>query len=285
MMHHYPHHIGDYRTHTAHLTMVEDGAYRRLLDIYYMNEFALPSDIALVQRLASARSKEERAAVATILHEFFSLECDGWHQRRADEEIATYQERADKARANGGKSGGRPRKPKPRHNPAETDSVIYGLSNQNPDITQTEPGEKLTENRKPGTNNQEPEERVERAALAPSVLAAAVELFNAAADKHDWPKVQVLSDSRKRGLASCLKALGGLEGWQDLLAKATASDFLMGRTPRSDDHANWRFNFDFLLMPKRYTKLMEGGYDNSPNSHKQAVPERGISAVLAALAD
>jgi hypothetical protein len=66
-----------------------------------------------------------------------------------------------------------------------------------------------------------------------------------------------------------------------MLAKATASDFLCGRSRRSEDHANWRMDFDFLL--KKHIKIMEGGYDNSPNSHQ--VPERGIGAALAALAE
>lgn len=119
-------------------------------------------------------------------------------------------------------------------------------------------------------------------AVAPSPTAEAVDLFNHAAADHDWPQVQSMNPSRTRALTGCLKSIGGIEGWQTLLAKVMASDFLMGRTARADDHANWRFTFDFLLMPKRYTKIMEGGYDNRNGTHQ---PERGISAVLAALAD
>ncbi len=107
-------------------------------------------------------------------------------------------------------------------------------------------------------------------------------LFNQAATEHDWPQVQSMNANRTRALTGCLKAVGGIEGWQTLIAKVTSSDFLMGRTARSDDHANWRFGFDFLLKPRCYTKIMEGGYDNRNGSQH---PERGLSAVLAALAD
>lgn len=131
-MHHYPHHIGDYRTHTAHLTMVEDGAYRRLIDVYYMHEKPLPAEIAAVQRLASARTKEERAAVEAVLREFFSLQADGWHQGRCDEEIAAYRERAEKARTNGKNGGGRPRKTKPRDNPEHKLEVTQSKPSGNP---------------------------------------------------------------------------------------------------------------------------------------------------------
>ena len=37
-MHFYSFNIGDYASHTRHLTPMEDLAYRRLLDIYYLHE-------------------------------------------------------------------------------------------------------------------------------------------------------------------------------------------------------------------------------------------------------
>jgi len=145
-MHHYPHHIGDYRAHTAHLSMTEDGAYRRLLDLSYMSERPLPADLSAVQRLAGAHDKAERAAVETILREFFTLCEDGWRQARVDEEVTAYQAKADKARRNG-KGGGRPRKTKPTNNQDGYSTVI-----------KTEPSEKLTVNREPLTGNQLKEE-------------------------------------------------------------------------------------------------------------------------------
>ena len=37
-MHYYSFNIGDYASHTRHLTAIEDLAYRRLLDLYYLHE-------------------------------------------------------------------------------------------------------------------------------------------------------------------------------------------------------------------------------------------------------
>jgi len=85
---HYPRHIGDYLKDTSHLSLLEHGAYARLLDVYYTREGAIPSD--QTARLVGARTKEERAAVDSVLAEFFVMESDGWHQKRADEEIAAY---------------------------------------------------------------------------------------------------------------------------------------------------------------------------------------------------
>lgn len=86
-MNFYPHHIGDYVSATAHLSMLEDGAYRRLLDAYYTREAPLPAEVAACCRLVRAFSKDERAAVSTVLREYFVETPDGWRHNRCDREI------------------------------------------------------------------------------------------------------------------------------------------------------------------------------------------------------
>lgn len=98
-MNHYPRHIGDWIKATAHLSEVEECIYSRCLDVYYDREGPLPADQKQVCRLVRASSKAARDAVDTVLHEFFVLESDGWHQKRCDEEIAAYREKSEKARA------------------------------------------------------------------------------------------------------------------------------------------------------------------------------------------
>jgi uncharacterized protein YdaU (DUF1376 family) len=44
-MNYYPFHVGDYAAHTAHLEPMEDLAYRRMLDAYYLRESPLPVDV------------------------------------------------------------------------------------------------------------------------------------------------------------------------------------------------------------------------------------------------
>lgn len=94
-MNHYPRHIGDWMRDTAHLSEVEECIYSRMIDQYYSREKALPSDKGAVCRLVRAASKEARKAVDVVLLEFFTLEADGWHQKRCDAEIAQYLEGAD----------------------------------------------------------------------------------------------------------------------------------------------------------------------------------------------
>lgn len=91
-MNYYEQHIGDYAKDAGHLSMLEDGAYRRLIDAYYTRERALPVDLRECCKLARATSKAEKDAVAYVLREFFKLGADGYHQKRCDQEIERYLE-------------------------------------------------------------------------------------------------------------------------------------------------------------------------------------------------
>lgn len=90
--------LGDYAQATGHLTFTEDAAYFRLIRKCYETEKPLPVDIAAVQRLVAARTREERKAVETALREYFTLADDGWHQKRCDKEIARFHGKQHKAR-------------------------------------------------------------------------------------------------------------------------------------------------------------------------------------------
>lgn len=89
-MHYYQHNIGDYRRDTAHLTLLEHGVYRQLIDMYYLNEAPLTPDMDQLCRKLCARSPEEKESVQIILNEFFHLTDSGWSHKRCDEEIEAY---------------------------------------------------------------------------------------------------------------------------------------------------------------------------------------------------
>jgi uncharacterized protein YdaU (DUF1376 family) len=126
----YKHHLGDYDGHTAHLTWDEDMAYTRLLRAYYRREKGIPD--AEKYRLARAATKSHKAAVDRVLDEFFTLEGGDWRQKRCDEEIASYQEKAERNREIG-KLGGRPKATRtvPTDNPEQTQMVPRNNPSQN----------------------------------------------------------------------------------------------------------------------------------------------------------
>jgi uncharacterized protein YdaU (DUF1376 family) len=92
----YPFHLGDYAAHTGHLEPMEDLAYRRLLDLYYLREEPLPADVQATAKLVRMRS--QASDVEAVLNEFFTLTDAGWTHERCDEEIAKMQDKQAKAR-------------------------------------------------------------------------------------------------------------------------------------------------------------------------------------------
>ena len=135
-MHYYKFNIADYRKDTGHLSTVEHGIYRQLIDWYYLDEKPIPIETQVVMRRLRLGSEHE-AALRNVLADFFVKGKDGYKQGRIDLEINEYHSQADKNRTNG-KLGGRPKK---------TQSVISG----NPDESENNPNHKPLTN-KPLTN-------------------------------------------------------------------------------------------------------------------------------------
>jgi uncharacterized protein YdaU (DUF1376 family) len=132
-MNYYTHHIGDYMKKTRGRTLVERGAYRELMDLYYATEQPLTADVSELCRSIGAQSRVERTAVELILKTYFVLSADGYTNRRCDEEIEKHQDFLEK-QARNGKKGGRPRKANynPSHNPNESGGFNLGSQNENP---------------------------------------------------------------------------------------------------------------------------------------------------------
>ena len=78
---------GDYARDTGHLTMLQHGAYRQLLDAYMATGKPLRGDLHAMHRICGALSGEERQAVEFALTEFFIKEGPVWRHARCDREI------------------------------------------------------------------------------------------------------------------------------------------------------------------------------------------------------
>jgi len=96
-MHYYQFNIGDYKSHTEHLSESEDLTYRRLLDWYYLHESPIPLDLIEISRQIRMRSHSD--CIASVLQEFFERTDQGWVHHRAEKEIAKTGERSEKASA------------------------------------------------------------------------------------------------------------------------------------------------------------------------------------------
>lgn len=136
-MHYYTHNFGDYSKDAGHLTTLQHGIYRLLMDAYYVTEQPIP--VAKAHRIARA----DKAEVEIVLQDFFEMSEDGtvWRHKRIDAEIAAYHAKAEKNRANG-VLGGRPKSDKTQKNPSGS-------------VSDSESKPKHKANRKPETVNQE----------------------------------------------------------------------------------------------------------------------------------
>ena len=97
-MHYYKHYIGDYRRDTSHLTLLEHGIYRQLIDSYCLDEMPLTNDLAKLMRSHSVRTAEEQQALQNVLTDFFELTENGYIHKRCEKTVAEYHGKSDKAR-------------------------------------------------------------------------------------------------------------------------------------------------------------------------------------------
>lgn len=88
-MHYYQFNIGDYASHTRHLTPIEDICYRRLLDYYYLHENPIKNDPSYLARVLLL--DDYKSSLESVLNEFFELTDDGWINARALKEITQYR--------------------------------------------------------------------------------------------------------------------------------------------------------------------------------------------------
>jgi len=96
-MFYYAFHIGDYQSHTSHLSEIEDLAYRRMLDWCYLHEKHLPIEVDEIARQIRMRTHTD--SIALVLQEFFVLSSEGWISPRIVEAIVKVGDKSKKATA------------------------------------------------------------------------------------------------------------------------------------------------------------------------------------------
>jgi hypothetical protein len=100
--------------------------------------------------------------------------------------------------------------------------------------------------------------------------------WNAMAADCGLPKVDRLTDQRRRSITARLGELGP-EGWAAALAKIRGSPFLLGQHAGRD----FKATFDWVLKPANLTKILEGNYDPKPHNPSPAGKQSAFDAILA----
>lgn len=256
-MNYYERHIGDYLKDTAHLSLLEHGVYGRLLDIYYSREEPIPE--AQAMRLVGARSEEERAAVAEVLREFFTLEDGNWRHGRCDEELAKYQDKQRKAKAS---AEARWCKDKSQ-------------SDGNADAMRTHSEGNAPSNQTPVTSNKPPlppkgDGGEASQGQVPCPYESIVAAYHQALPM--LPKVRLIDDKRKALMRKrwawvlsstksdgTPRATNGTEAivwFQNYFSRAAGNAWLTGQAP-SKGYEGWKADLEFLLKDAGLKAVIE----------------------------
>lgn len=257
-MHYYQFNIGDYQSHTAHLSELEDLAYRRLLDWIYLHEKPIPLEINEVARNIRMRTQSE--SIAIVLQEFFIRTEAGWVSARVQREIDKAGDKSQKASQSA---------------KARWDADALRKQSESNATHNTLP---ITQNPIPITQNTtdtnicppdgEPVDK-----LPDCQHQAVIDLYHQ--QLPTLRRVEVWNDARKgylrqrwREVAAELSkdkpTSGGavLDWFNDFFGHIQKSRFLVGKVNGKDGRA-FTADLEWILKPSNFAKIVEGKYHGS----------------------
>lgn len=98
-MNYYQFNIGDYRKDAGHLSLLEHGIYRMLIDTYYTNEGPLVADDAKLMRSHCVRIADEVQAYKNIIADFFIVRDGMYYHSGCEKVLEEIFSKSAKARA------------------------------------------------------------------------------------------------------------------------------------------------------------------------------------------
>ena len=225
---------------------MEDLAYRRLIDQYYLDESPLKGEPSLIARRIGM--SDFSSDVQYILETFFDKEGDLWVSKRCDDEIIKYRAKADSARnANRIKS-----------------EKISAMKSE----LISEPIHNVTKNHKPITNNQDIKTISAESKIPPCPHQAIIDLYHQTLP--ELPKVISWNKTREAHLKQrwrelftefeCKSSEEALDWFKnDFFQFIKNSKFLTGRT-QSKDRRPFLADLEWVIKPTNFTKIIERKY-------------------------
>lgn len=248
-MNYYPFHLGDYAAHTSHLEPLEDLAYRRMLDLYYLRESALPQEPAEIARLIRMRSNV--AEVEAVLREFFTNnDGDGWVHVRCEAEISKMQDKQAKAKASAAASV------KARSTNAQRTLNERSTDAELPTPTPTP----VVDTSPDGDGSPKHGFAANEALLDNCPHQRIIDLYHehlpTAIRVREW------TPSRAQALRTRWREKPqrqNLEWWERFFDYISESDFLMGRT-QSAGRKPFEIDLEWICQSKNFVKVIEGKF-------------------------
>lgn len=241
-----PFYVGDYLAATGRLTTEQHGAYLLILLDYWKNG-PPPNDDVVLAQIARLSTGSWRKAKAALLG-FFDVQDGLLIQKRVERE----RNRASKVteeRSKAGKVGAAKRWQSDDKRIANAIDLpkANGQQNDTPSQSHTSSDEEVI-----ASSNEE----VSVGTDPPVTKSEILEAWRTRMVPLGFPAIAKWTAQRERLLNARLKD-NSLEEWMRAFAALERSAFCRGENDRG-----WRADFDFLLQPKSFTKLLEGAYDH-----------------------
>ena len=232
--------FGDaYLADTRHLSLEEHGAYLQLMMIAWRVEgCCLPDDDTRLARILGVTAAKWKKLKPSVMA-FWTLESGFWIQGRLTKERNFVEEKRAKNKASADSRWG---------NQATENKGGDGMRTQCE--RNAPPPPPLLE--EVSTNVDMSAEPTEKPLTADEV----VEAWNDRMVPQGFPPVKRITDARRKHLRVRLRE-NTIDDWQQAMAALERSAFCRG-----ENNTGWRADFDFLLQPKSFTKLLEGAYDH-----------------------
>ena len=244
-----PFYVGDYLSATGRLTTEQHGAYLLILLDYWKNG-PPPNDDGVLAALARLSPLAWKKAKPALLA-FFEVKDGLLIQKRVEKERGKAAE-ISAERSEAGKAGAakRWRNGKQKDGKVIANAIDLPLANgqQNdapsPSQGSNEPIASTNVDVSVGTDP------------PPLTKAEVLEAWQDRMVPLGFPRIAKMNPQRERHLRARLKDCT-IEEWQRAMDALARSKFCQGENDRG-----WWADFDFLLDPKKFTKLLEGAYDH-----------------------
>lgn len=238
-----PFYVGDYLSATGRLTTEQHGAYLLLLLDYWKNG-PPPNNDAVLGQIARMSPTGWRKTKPALMG-FFD-ERDGLLIQKRVEQERTRSVEITEERSKAGKAGAAKRWQK---NGKSMDLLLAKLQqNDGPSQSQSQSSNELIAS----SNEDVSVEPTDK----PVTKREVIEAWQGRMVAAGFSPIAKMTGDRERKLNARLKD-STLDEWQRAMDAMERSAFCRGENDRG-----WKADFDFLLQPKSFTKLLEGAYDH-----------------------
>lgn len=234
--------FGDaYLADTTHLTTEEHGAYLLLImAAWRQDDCALPLDDRKLARIAGLSLRKWGSIKATIL-EFWTLEKGRIYQSRLRKEHDYVRQKSESNRKNA----------EARWDAQTHENKANGGMPPQCEVDAPSPSPSQEKVLRPNG-------RCAIDIAPPFSDQDLVDNWNELAKAKGLPTVAKLNTARKRAIGVRRREFPDIADWQRALKCIHDNAWMHG-----DNDRGWRADFDFLLQPKSFIRLVEGSYDRA----------------------